>query len=95
MKELATSDAGVLPDPSLGAPETADVEALELDEIARIFSTPLAEIGCAPHSGSCSRAATPAGIIRSMRSARVPVRPDSSPNPWEIARLRYWNGSVH
>jgi len=34
MKELATSDAGVLPDPSLGAPETADVEALELDEIA-------------------------------------------------------------
>jgi hypothetical protein len=34
MKELATSDAGVLPDPSLGAPETAQVEAVELDEIA-------------------------------------------------------------
>jgi hypothetical protein len=25
----------------------------------------------------------------------VPVRPDRSPNPWEIARLLYWNGSVH
>jgi len=34
MKELATSDAGVLPDPSLGATETAQVEAVELDEVA-------------------------------------------------------------
>jgi len=44
-------DGGVLPDPALGAAQAADVEAVELDQIARLFSFEVAIDGWRGRSG--------------------------------------------